>query len=87
MKKLLCLISVSVAAFSVSAAGIVANPDIPVSKRIVLPSLFGKYGWQTGLDTGSGPEIIVQFGHDRNRALRAVELFGKPNSNPLFQER
>ena len=87
MKTLLCITSVCVAVFSASAVKIVANPDIPVSKRIILPSLFGKYGWQTGLDTGSGPEMMVQFGHDRNRALRAVELFGKPHKNPQYQER
>ncbi len=86
MKTHLLFLSI-ISAVAANAAGIVANPDIPVSKRIVLPSLLGKYGWQTGLDTGSGPEMIVQFGHDRNRALRAVELFGKPNKNPQIQER
>lgn len=86
MKPHLLFLSI-ISAVAAHAAGIVANPDIPVNKRIVLPSLLGKYGWQTGLDTGSGPEMIVQFGHDRNRALRAVELFGKPNKNPLVQKR
>ena len=87
MKKYLLLWGV-IAGAVIEASVIVANPRPEVSPRLELPSLLGKYGWQTGLDVNSGPVMMSQLGDDRTRALRAVELFsGKKHPIPAIQTR
>ncbi|MBE6389653.1 MAG: hypothetical protein E7043_05710 [Lentisphaerae bacterium] len=88
MRKRILLFSALLSGFSLTAGEIVANPQIKVTERYILPKVCGKYNWQTGIDTRNGPDIMQQLGHDRVTALRAVELFGdKSKLHPVLKKR
>ena len=87
MKKFFLLFSI-LPGLAVSAADIVADPQVKITERYKLPAVCGKYNWQTGIDSRNGLEIMQQLGHDRVTALRAVELFGdKSKLHPVLKKR
>ncbi|MBO5667999.1 MAG: NPCBM/NEW2 domain-containing protein [Lentisphaeria bacterium] len=88
MRKRILLFSAVLSGFSLTAGEIVANPQVKITDRYILPKVCGKYNWQTGLDSRNGLEITQQLGHDRVTALRAVELFGdKSKMHPVLKKR
>ena len=88
MRKNILLFSAILSGTVLTAGEIVANPQVKITDRYILPKVCGKYNWQTGLDSRNGLEITQQLGHDRVTALRAVELFGdKSKMHPVLKKR
>ena len=76
------------AALVLHGGDIVATVDTPVNDRYVLPRVCGKYGWQSGIDSRNGVQMMQQLGDDRNQATRMLDIFsGKTPADPVTKWR